>query len=1383
MAWGLDITRRACRGSELTLTALILLGACCPGLAQSPADAAPFSLSPQALYAAASAPKTPEGTDVSVAEVQETYTFEADGSSHYTQYSVYKILSAEGAEGWWSALTIYWSPWSDEKPSMRARVVAPDGTAYTLDPATIADSPAHTLSASLYSDRRVLRAPLPAITPGAVVETEIVLKERLPFAGAGKSGRSMLQITSPIQHFRLTLQAPGSLPLRHRVDAAPGLKPIRTTENGIERWVFDWGPVPAEEDEETDLPSDVYVRPMISFSTSASWQEVAQAYDRIIAEKLATANVADLTARLTKGLTTRETKAAALVAYMNREIRYTGIEFDQASVIPHTTAETLGRKYGDCKDKALLLVAMLRAAGIPAHLALLNVSNRLDVSQDLPGFGLFDHAIVHIPGEPSLWIDATAESARLGQVPDQDRGRLALIVDAQTTALTRIDEARSVDNVIEETREIRLANYGPAAVTETSTPSGNYEMSYRSLYADIKDKSTIESLTDYVKGQYSAERLEKLDRSDPKDFDTPFRLTLEGSKARRGYTSLSDALVYIPIEGLFESLPADLRTREPSAEEIAKATRPIRKRVSDYLLVRPFVAEWHYRIVPPHGFQPAALPAASTQSLGPAKFTEQFSVEPDGAVRADLRFDTVKRRFTPAEQSEMRNQVAMLLNREPIPIKFDLKAHALLTQGQPQQSFQAYRDLVTRNPKDAIQHLRRANALIEAGMGEAARAAVAAAIKLDPKSALARQTQAIILQYDLIGRWHYPGGDYAGAAAAYRSAIALDPDDRALVAEYAVLLEHDPRGNRYGSDAKLKDAIAEYRKLTREQLAEFGLSQNLAFALFYSRAFSESLQAANGLDAPPLALVIACKAQLDGVPQALEEAGRRTSGTAQRNETVSEAGALLMQVREYPNAAALLEAGANGANTAQTMGLVSLLRQAKRHEDTQFADSPEGLVRRGVVDAVLGRPTEVLDSYRSRNARLEWARLTPEERDISQQATQAMVAAGSRTGVPLDVLLDVALQGIQMKVSGDDTLGYRVVLQAPGMAVQTHFVVKEAGQYKMLANSAWPIPLATEVLERLERQDLIGAATLLAWQREAQPNQATEDPYSISPFQRLWPAGQRQGDARAITLAAAALLAQASQGAQRAVTLLEQAKSAQPSDAETENIDFALLTGYEQLRSRERALEIAAALAKRSPRSRRAFYAQAIQLRALNRAEEADALANQRLLAMPDDIDALRTLAQNAAARLDYAAAYERGLKVLANAGSGSYDLNQIAWVSLFYERPGGPDVDTAMRATQLRNNPTSALHTLGCAYAEVGKTREAREVLLQSMEGRNMAEPNGDFWYAFGRIAEQYGERDIALANYAKVKPPTDSSMEYDSSYRLAQNRVRALAARGTRN
>ncbi|MEI9969999.1 MAG: transglutaminase-like domain-containing protein [Terracidiphilus sp.] len=90
---------------------------------------------------------------------------------------------------------------------------------------------------------------------------------------------------------------------------------------------------------------------------------------------------------LIEGKKSTAEEEAAIVDYLDREVRYTGIEFGEAAIVPHDPAETLAKKYGDCKDKATLLVAMLRAAGIPANVALLNVESRIDSPLDLPGMG------------------------------------------------------------------------------------------------------------------------------------------------------------------------------------------------------------------------------------------------------------------------------------------------------------------------------------------------------------------------------------------------------------------------------------------------------------------------------------------------------------------------------------------------------------------------------------------------------------------------------------------------------------------------------------------------------------------------------------------------------------------------------------------------------------------------------------------------------------------------------------------------------------------------------------------------------------------------------------------------------------------------------------
>ncbi len=89
---------------------------------------------------------------------------------------VFKVLTQKGAEEW-DSVSISWEPWHEERPIIKARVITPDYAVHELDAKTITDAPAREDDSSLYSDRLVLRAPLPAIAPGSVVEEEFVLPE------------------------------------------------------------------------------------------------------------------------------------------------------------------------------------------------------------------------------------------------------------------------------------------------------------------------------------------------------------------------------------------------------------------------------------------------------------------------------------------------------------------------------------------------------------------------------------------------------------------------------------------------------------------------------------------------------------------------------------------------------------------------------------------------------------------------------------------------------------------------------------------------------------------------------------------------------------------------------------------------------------------------------------------------------------------------------------------------------------------------------------------------------------------------------------------------------------------------------------------------------
>src|SRR6185437_15240600 len=180
--------------------------------------------------------------------------------------------------------------------------------------------------------------------------------------------------------------------------------------------------------------------------------------------------------------------------------------------------------------------------------------------------------------------------------------------------------------------------------------------------------------------------------------------------------------------------------------------------------------------------------------------------------------------------------------------------------------------------------------------------------------------------------------------------------------------------------APLKDAIAEYEKLGKDKLSDLDLGNNLAFAQFYAGDYSGACKSAQSLNPQPKALIAACIAAQQGAKAGMSEVNKRAGDDSAFKDTAHTAGEMLMNVRQYPLAADFLQAGAAGDNAAQAVGLASLLRDAQHHEDLQFIDTPQDLVKRFFLlsmdtDATLAK----IEALSSRNARAVMSREDPGE--------------------------------------------------------------------------------------------------------------------------------------------------------------------------------------------------------------------------------------------------------------------------------------------------------------------------------------------------------------------------------------------------------------------
>ena len=189
----------------------------------------------------------------------------------------------------------------------------------------------------------------------------------------------------------------------------PG-RPARKTRDA-RSLVFELGPLPATDTPEDYLPAEDEKTPQVVFSTGKSWNDVAATYAGLVESHLDLDAVRPLAQKAIGQETDRDKIIERLLAALRSQIRYTGVEFGKGAIVPRSSRETLARRYGDCKDQATLLVAMLRVAGIRAQVALLRTGRYGDVAPGLPGLGDFDHAIVYIPGDQRRRCGSTPRPA------------------------------------------------------------------------------------------------------------------------------------------------------------------------------------------------------------------------------------------------------------------------------------------------------------------------------------------------------------------------------------------------------------------------------------------------------------------------------------------------------------------------------------------------------------------------------------------------------------------------------------------------------------------------------------------------------------------------------------------------------------------------------------------------------------------------------------------------------------------------------------------------------------------------------------------------------------------------------------------------------------
>jgi transglutaminase-like putative cysteine protease len=1277
------------------------------------------------------------------------YVFDDAGNWQETFTQRYRILNQQGVETW-GGTAAGWSPWYMARPELEAQVQDPGGAVRKLDPSAVAEAPAYPELPDIYGDRRILRAPLPGVHIGSEVTETMRRRTTRPFFPGGTAFQVTFQSGIPREQMELVVDLPASLPFTYELLEAR-VKKEEKLAGGRRRVAFRAEKLDAVEGLEAYSPGSAPSWPSVAFSTGGSWQKIASAYEDVMNDKLkGDAGVAELARRSVTAGASDIGKANQLLFALHERVRYVAVEFGQSAIVPTSPAEVLRRTYGDCKDQALVLVAMLRAVGLPATLALLRVGPGEDVRPRLPALGVFNHAIVVVQSKDPFWIDPTSSYARAGELPETDQGRLALIVSSESQGLTLTPSLEAKQNGYLEVREIRLREQGPARVSEVSSGTGVVEQRLRDSFAASQEQR-VSDLTDYVKKQYAADKLigAKFDGLD--DVRRPLRLSLDAEG-----TSIA------PVELFRATVPVDYNLITSWLPEPVWDDKP--RRAALELPLR-YQAEVRYRIVPPPHYRAERLPPTPEVALGPARLSRRYDKLADGSISASFRFEIDQQRLSPASLAALRQGLQQLSEEAKDELVLVHDAEALFERA-PKRALQLLQEQIASEPRRAWPLLRLASKLGELGFGASARERARQAVALEPRNALAARTLAKLLEKDELGRIKGRDTDDDGAARAYRRAIELDDSDSASKLWLAALLERGKDGVRLGAGARLDEALQLYDAVPSEELADLESGVFMFSAgnlLLDSQRFDELSARVAGL---PAAFGVAVETDKNGVAAGVAYATERGLTGSYRVTALSAAARSFYTARRYAEAAGLYEeAVRSDREGASYAGLARVLKSASRLDPAKLPeDSPEALVRKVELQVTAAEdagqlPTSLLSPRAPSDLLSGWWKPLRFESLTATSPSRAVRA-------------DVRGARLQMRVDGSDSVGYRVRVRELDLEGDSRsfgrYVVKTAGKYRLRADSAAEV--GCEALDRARQGDAAGAKQWLLWARDTAESEPGDDPLRGAPFVRLWADGRGNAE-----LAAAALCATGARGAAAREVL---SKTPPPAIDEAALLQARALAA---LAANDSKGQLAAAerLVALQPGSARA---RELQLQALWRLERFADVEREARKAW--DEPRLRSRRARIGDTLGHALAQngklleaQRIYEILlgeAAAADLSKAHNQAAWLGLFMQpRPKTMRQNAELAVELSRGNNYAELHTLACVLLDLGQLPEARRAAQRLFELEDDVHVDGTH-YLRGALAEAYGLTDLARAFYERVPRHSDGIAQ--SSYALARARLKAL-------
>ena len=485
-------------------TIIALLGPALP-LAQAAA--------PDWLQAAAreQLPKYADAIPAVMLRNEQIVTVKSNSEVTTLHRRAYKILRPEGRQ--YGVVRIYFDS-ETRVTSLKGWSIPAAGASYETGEKDSADTVLFT--DNLYEDTRQKVLHIPAAEPGAVVGYEYEQRRRPSIL----QDHWFFQVEVPVRLARFEMRLPSGWEYREYWANHDSVTPQATGPN---QSVFTLTDLPAIKIE-LAMPAwqtaagqllVQYVGPN-TVSSFKSWSDVGQWYAQLVSgRRESTLDLRQKVADLTAGLPDTAARVRALATFVQREVRYVAIEIGIGGYQPHAAQDILKSRYGDCKDKATLLSAMLKEAGVESYYVLIN-SRRGVVIPSFPSPLAFDHAILAIrmpakvPEERTyasavdhprigslLFFDPTDPYVPFGDLPSALQSSYGLVVDPSGGELTVLPMAPAPANRVVRIAKLELQANGSLQGDVEETRTGAAAAEFRAFWLSLSEserKNAIQRL-------------------------------------------------------------------------------------------------------------------------------------------------------------------------------------------------------------------------------------------------------------------------------------------------------------------------------------------------------------------------------------------------------------------------------------------------------------------------------------------------------------------------------------------------------------------------------------------------------------------------------------------------------------------------------------------------------------------------------------------------------------------------------------------------------------------------------------------------------------------------------------------------------------------------